>query len=77
MQKEAFFAQKHCITLREETEWTELVDNGFNMLVGTDSNELLQAYNVLSQKETDFHVNLYGNGAAAEMAVKEIINLLD
>ena len=77
LQKQAFFAQKHCITLREETEWTELVDNGFNMLVGTDSNELLQAYNVLSQKETDFHVNLYGNGTAAEMAVKEIINLLD
>lgn len=76
LQKEAFFAKKHCVTLREETEWTELVENGFNMLVGTDANMLLQAYNVLSVKSSDFKINLYGNGNAAEKAVEEIMNIL-
>lgn len=75
LQKEAFFAKKHCVTLREETEWTELVENGFNMLVGTDANMLLQAYNVLAVKSSDFKINLYGNGNAAEKAVEEIMKL--
>ena len=34
LQKEAYFFQKQCITLRDETEWVELVENGFNTLVG-------------------------------------------
>ncbi|MDH5400376.1 MAG: UDP-N-acetylglucosamine 2-epimerase (non-hydrolyzing) [Cyclobacteriaceae bacterium] len=34
LQKEAFFARKYCITLREETEWVELVNGGFNKTVG-------------------------------------------
>ena len=34
VQKEAFFAQKPCVTLRDETEWVELVKNGYNTLWG-------------------------------------------
>lgn len=72
VQKEAFFFSKHCITLREQTEWTELVENGFNILVGSNIEKLLQAFSVLQNKKSDFSINLYGNGHAAEMAVKEI-----
>lgn len=75
VQKEAFFAKKHCITLREETEWTELIDFGFNTLVGIDNDALLQAYNVLTHKGSDFSINLYGNGNAAEIAVDEILKM--
>jgi len=72
VQKEAFFFSKHCITLREQTEWTELVENGFNILVGSNIEKLLQAFSVLQNKKSNFSINLYGNGHAAEMAVKEI-----
>ncbi len=37
VQKEAFFFQKQCITMREQTEWVELVENGFNTLTGSDT----------------------------------------
>ncbi len=72
VQKEAFFFGKHCITLREQTEWTELVENGFNILVGSNIEKLLQAFSVLQNKKSNFSINLYGNGHAAEIAVKEI-----
>jgi UDP-GlcNAc3NAcA epimerase len=72
VQKEAFFFGKHCITLREQTEWTELVENGFNILVGSNIEKLLQAFSVLQNKKSDFSKDLYGNGHAAERAAKEI-----
>jgi UDP-GlcNAc3NAcA epimerase len=72
VQKEAFFFGKHCITLREQTEWVELVDFGFNKLVGSDPVLLQEAFEYFSTKATDFSLNLYGKGKAAEMAVLKI-----
>ncbi|SDZ20775.1 non-hydrolyzing UDP-N-acetylglucosamine 2-epimerase [Thermoactinomyces sp. DSM 45892] len=42
VQKEAFFAQVPCITMRDETEWTETVELGTNVLVGADSAQILE-----------------------------------
>lgn len=75
VQKEAFFFGKHCITLREQTEWMELVENGFNILVGSDQLKLRNAYKFFKTKESDFSIDLYGKGKAAEKAAKVIINL--
>jgi UDP-GlcNAc3NAcA epimerase len=75
VQKEAFFFGKHCITLREQTEWVELVENGFNTLVGTDKALLHAAYHEMKNKQSDFSLNLYGNGSAAEqiaITLKEV-----
>ncbi len=73
VQKEAFFFAKHCITLREQTEWVELVQHGFNQIVGTDPQKLLKSFQHFSNKTSDFNLNLYGQGKAAEIAVKEIV----
>jgi len=72
VQKEAFFFGKHCITLREQTEWVELVENGYNILVGSDIMKLKNAFDLFSSKISDFKMDLYGKGQAAQIAVNEI-----
>ncbi len=76
LQKEAFFFGKPCITLRDETEWIELVENKFNVLVGADKSKILETY---SNKEnlfaTDFAMNLYGGGRASERIIEELNKL--
>jgi UDP-GlcNAc3NAcA epimerase len=73
VQKEAFFFGKHCITLREQTEWVELVENGFNTLVGSDKNLIFKAFQDTLTKKSDFSMNLYGNGKASSQ-IAEIIS---
>ena len=75
VQKEAFYFGKHCITLREQTEWVELVENGYNVLVGSDRSKLKTAFESLINRNSDFTINLYGKGKAAEIAAKEIMFL--
>lgn len=72
LQKEAFFFHKNCVTMREQTEWTELVDKGFNLIAGTNTDKIIQCYNLMATKQNDFSVNLYGTGKSAE----EIITIL-
>ncbi len=43
VQKEACFHKVPCVTLREETEWVETVESGWNALVGADKTRILQA----------------------------------
>ena len=74
VQKEAFFFGKHCITLREQTEWVELVEKGFNVLVGSDMSRLKKAFETLINKNSDFKIDLYGKGKAAELAAQYLIN---
>lgn len=61
LQKEAFFFEKPCITLRDETEWSELVENRFNILVGADYNRIVATYNEFTFN-TDFSQKFYGDG---------------
>ncbi len=72
LQKEAFFFTKPCITLRDETEWIELVENSFNMLVGADKEKILETYR--NQKfNNDFDIDLYGMGKASQKIIQELI----
>ena len=72
LQKEAFFFEKTCITLRDETEWVELVENGFNTLAGADHGQILSLYKG-SVLQNDFNRNLYGNGQAGQRIVEELL----
>jgi UDP-GlcNAc3NAcA epimerase len=64
LQKEAFFFKKPCVTLRDETEWVELVDGGYNRVAGAEVNRIINAYDELEGEHPDFSVALYGNGSA-------------
>lgn len=73
VQKEAFFFAKPCVTLRDETEWVELVDNGYNKLAGAEKDKIMNAYNEMKVKEIDFNVDLYGNGRASNRIIEAIM----
>jgi UDP-GlcNAc3NAcA epimerase len=76
VQKEAYFHNKHCVTLRDETEWVELVEVGANLLVGADKERILDAIkHVTNMKITSTWPDLYGNGNAADIIVGRIANL--
>lgn len=74
MQKEAFFCQKYCITMRDQTEWSELADHGFNFLTGADRNKIIEGFHNFSGKTLENTPALYGTGNASEMIVESIID---
>jgi UDP-GlcNAc3NAcA epimerase len=65
MQKEAYFFRKYCLTLRGETEWVELIEHGFNCLVGVDPNKILSSYHDIMHNPFPNAHNLYGEGKAS------------
>ena len=75
LQKEAFFNKKHCIIAREETEWTELVTNGFAEIVGSDAKKIVAAFENFQHSNHDFSMELYGNDVG-EKIYKSIRNLI-
>lgn len=42
VQKEAFFFKKPCVTMRDQTEWVELIEHGVNVLAGADTQNIIQ-----------------------------------
>jgi len=76
LQKEAYFFEKQCITLRDETEWVELVNIGANILVGADRNEILKAYKNNSQFNLEnSNLDLYGSGNASSNIIRELLEM--
>ena len=73
LQKEAYFFKKFCITLRDETEWVELVENGVNFLAGSDKDNIIKIYNSLKSKIFKDQRPLYGDGNASEKIVDLLI----
>jgi len=76
LQKEAYFNQKHCIITRDETEWIELVSNGFASIIGSSKEKMKTAFNNYQKSKVDFSKNLYGNNVG-ENIHNEIIKLLE
>ncbi len=74
LQKEAFFFHKPCVTIRDETEWVELVDNGFNEVVGSQLHKILEGYQKMVNRQLDYNINLYGNGTASQKIIQELID---
>jgi UDP-GlcNAc3NAcA epimerase len=64
VQKEAYFHGVPCVTMRGETEWVELVDAGWNVLVPPDSGRLAEVLETFSAPATR-NTGIYGDGRAA------------
>jgi len=75
LQKEAFFLGTPCVTLRPETEWTETVDAGWNILAGNDTEAIIQAARSI-QPASETPPPLYGDGNAANKIVHVIAEAL-
>jgi UDP-N-acetylglucosamine 2-epimerase len=70
VQKEAYFAGRPCITLRTTTEWTETIEAGWNVLVGTDTAAIARAMRDFRPKGQ--RPELFGDGHAAERVVEAL-----
>jgi len=70
VQKEAYYLGVCCVTLREETEWVETVETGWNALVGTDPTRIVDAVKRRAKRDDDGSRNVYGNGRTAERIVE-------
>ena len=75
LQKEAFFLKKHCIIARDETEWVELVSNGFAKIIGSNCDEMITVFEQFQNSKANFNLELYGNGVG-EKIYNEILNLI-
>ena len=70
VQKEAYFAGRPCVTLRETTEWTETVAAGWNVLVGSNPEEIARA--IREFRPDGARPNLFGDGHASERVVEAL-----
>lgn len=70
IQKEAFFLGIPCITLREETEWVETIENGWNVLVGADQDKIADA--IRNFNPSGVRKTYFGEGNAAQKMVETI-----
>lgn len=77
LQKEAYFFKKPCITARNSTEWTELVDAGVNILWKEDGPELIAVYNALVNSTPEFNQYLYGTGNSCETIIEKMLLFME
>jgi len=77
VQKEAYFYEKPCIVLRPETEWVELVESGAAILVDADKTKLLGAISTFGKSKYPASAGFYGDGKAAELICRIILEVLN
>lgn len=72
VQKEAFFFGKACVTMRDQTEWVELIEVGANELVGADTQAIIEATTRNLGRTVKDEKNLYGGGVAAKRIAEHL-----
>lgn len=74
VQKEAHFFKKPCIILRQETEWTELVENGTATICSADKFKIVYSFNKFFRNNNSIFPNFYGDGKAAKNIIERILD---
>jgi UDP-GlcNAc3NAcA epimerase len=69
VQREAYYLGVPCITLRDETEWVETVEDGWNVLVGSDASRIVDAVECFEPSRGK-PAGRYGDGHASEKIVE-------
>ena len=74
IQKEAYFFRVPCITLREETEWVETVESGWNVLVSSNKKKIIETTNYfMPAGDTNA---FFGNGKSSKKICRYIIGYM-
>jgi len=73
VQKEAYFAHKYCLTLRNETEWVELCARGYNHLLGHSHGDIVATTRNFLEMPPLFADDLYGDGHAAALIIRALL----
>ena len=73
LQKEAFFFDKPCVILREQTEWVEIVENGNAILAGSNYDKIVLAFDELIERNDFTFPQFYGDGQAAHFICDKIV----
>ena len=76
LQKEAFFMKKMCLTLRNQTEWVELVESGYNYLCEIDSDKISEANSKILTISKSYQENFYGDGNTGNKIINELKKIL-
>lgn len=82
VQKEAYFVGTPCLTMRDETEWTETLPGGWNKLVGTHPETILAAvHSLLSDLPVAVReppsLESFGSGRASKSSVEQIVRFME
>tara|TARA_Y100001958_G_C21247059_1_gene577996 strand:+ start:3995 stop:5065 length:1071 start_codon:yes stop_codon:yes gene_type:complete len=73
LQKEAYFKNKYCVTVRNETEWVELVDEGVNIITGDITKKIIESVNFFKSQPKIIQKPIYGNGDSSKSIIKELL----
>jgi UDP-N-acetylglucosamine 2-epimerase len=73
VQREAYLWGVPCVTLREETEWTDTVETGWNVLVGCDADALQEAF---ARPRPTERLPIFGDGRAAQRIASIVVDFI-
>ena len=77
VQKEAFFMKTPCVTLRENTEWVETIELGWNILVGADKRIIADGVLSMQNRNLGECENPYGDGKASGQIIEVLENIIE
>jgi UDP-N-acetylglucosamine 2-epimerase len=78
VQKEAYWFRIPCLTFRDETEWTETVQNGWNRLMGTETGGIVKEIESLKRPGSLHRGHkIFGDGTASEKIIQTLMEYAD